>query len=120
MKIPLLKPILLAVCFFTVSACTKTVDPPLTSGEKVAVELQRVITENNIKRVYPVNAADIFPNFFPSNTGTKWSFSNGFIQINYGLGHSYNLDYLLRYAILPIYLDNNTSATALILYLKYQ
>lgn len=100
--------------------CSKSVEPALTNGEKNAIELQRIIKENNIARVYPVNAADIFPNFFPSNTGTKWDFSNGFIKINYGNSDSYNLNYLLRFAILPIRLDNNTSATALILYLQYQ
>ncbi|MEN9600176.1 MAG: hypothetical protein RL596_2497 [Bacteroidota bacterium] len=116
MKFPLFRFIVIAFIFFIFSACTKTVDPPLASGEKVAVELQRVINENGIKRVYPVKANDVFPNFFPSNTGTKWDFSNGFIQINYGFGDSYNLNYLLRYAILPIYLENNIPVTALILY----
>lgn len=116
MKIPFLKLILIASCFFTVIACNKKVDTPLTSSEKVAVELQRVISENNIKRVYPIKAADPFPNFFPSNTGTTWVFSNGFIKINYGFSESYNLSYLLKYAILPIFLENNVPATALILY----
>jgi hypothetical protein len=97
-------------------ACQKTADPPLTSGEKNAIELQRIINENGIKRVYPVKANDTFPNFFPSNTGTQWVFSNGFIKINYGFEYSYNLGFLLRYAILPIYLENNVPATALILY----
>lgn len=102
--------------FLTSISCKKTADSPLTSAEKNAIELQRVISENGIKRVYPVKAADIFPNFFPSNTGTSWTFSNGFIKINYGLSESYNLNYLLKYVIAPIYLENNVPATALILY----
>lgn len=111
-----LKYLLILLFFFSIIGCTKSVDPAMTSGEKNAVELQRIISENGIKRVYPVKANDTFPNFFPSNTGTTWTFSNGFIKINYGLGDSYNLSFLLRYAILPIYIENNVPATALILY----
>lgn len=116
----LVRILFISTFFLTSISCKKTADTPLTSAEKTAVELQKVISENNITRVYPVNAADVFPNFFPANTGTKWDFSNGFIKINYGNLDSYNLNYLLRFSILPIRLDNNASATALILYLKYQ
>ncbi len=96
-------------------ACTKKIEQP-TSGEKAAIELQRIIKEKNIMRVYPVRYDDIFPNFFPANTGTQWTFSNGFININYGLSDTYNLNYLRKYFIHSVALDNNTSATALILY----
>lgn len=117
---PFMNKLLSRVFFFFFLACaigcSKSCDPALTSAEKNAVELQRIISENGVKRVYPVKAADTFPNFFPSNTGTTWAFSNGFIKINYGFSESYNLSYLLKYAILPIYLENNVPATALILY----
>lgn len=112
------KPIIISI-FLCISllltACSKQVEQP-TSGEKAAIELQRVIKEKNILRVYPVRYDDIFPNFFPANTGTKWTFSNGFININYGLLDTYNLTFLRKYFIHSVALDNNTSATALILY----
>lgn len=96
-------------------SCTKTIESP-TSAEKTAIELQRVIKEQHILRVYPVKLNDVFPDFFLVNTGTVWKFSNGFIEINYGFSDSYNLQFLQKYAVLSVSLDNNTSSKALILF----
>lgn len=96
-------------------SCTKNTETP-TAAEKTAIELQRVIQEQHILRVYPVKINDVFPDFFPENTGTVWTFSNGFITINYGFSDSYNLQYLQKYAIFSVSLNNNTSSKALILF----
>ncbi|HJV20879.1 MAG TPA: hypothetical protein VJ552_13430 [Sediminibacterium sp.] len=96
-------------------SCTKNIETP-TAAEKTAIELQRVIQEQHILRVYPVKINDVFPDFFLANTGTEWKFSNGFVQINYGFSDSYNLQYLQKYAIVSVSLNNNTSSKALILF----
>lgn len=96
-------------------SCTKNIETP-TAAEKTTVELQRVIQEQHILRVYPVKLNDVFPDFFPDNTGTVWTFSNGYITINYGRSDSYNLQYLQKYAVLNIVLSNNQISKALILY----
>ncbi|MBI2282586.1 MAG: hypothetical protein HYU71_02645 [Bacteroidetes bacterium] len=97
------------------SSCTKTLDSK-TSGDQITSELQRVISERQLKRVYPVKYNDVFPNFFRPETGTQWTFSNGFIQVNYGLLSTYNLLFLKYYNIHQIDLSDGTTAQALILY----
>jgi hypothetical protein len=100
---------------FLLTSCTKTVVSP-TSGDQITTEIQRVIAEKQLKRVYPVKYNDVFPNYFPIDSGTQWSFSNGFIQVNYGVSSSYNLLFLRYYDVHQIGLSDGSSAQALILY----
>lgn len=97
-------------------SCKKETIVYATTADQVTNQLKKVITDNSIERVYPVKYNDVFPNTFPFQGGTSWSFLNGFIEINYGLNQSYNLLYLRYYTISQIALDNGTSAKALILY----
>lgn len=107
--------LLCIVLFALFSSCTKTLDSK-TSADQITMELQRVISERQLKRVYPVKANDVFPNFFRPETGTKWTFSNGFVQVNYGLLSSYNLLFLKYYDVYQIDLSDGTNDKALILY----
>lgn len=104
--------ILLAILLIS---CTKTVTQQ-TSGDQITAEIQRVIADKQLKRVYPAKYNDIFPNYFPLDSGTQWNFSNGFIQINYGLSSSYNLLFLRYYDVHQVVLSDGSSVQALILY----
>lgn len=103
------------VLFILFVSCTKTLDSK-TSGDQITLELQRVISERQLKRVYPVKYNDVFPNFFRPESGTQWTFSNGFIQVNYGLLSTYNLLFLKYYDVHQIDLSDGTTDKALILY----
>jgi len=103
------------ICF---TSCKKEQISP-TQGEVIANELKNYINKNGVNRIYPVRINYPFPNQFPANKGKVWSFSNGFIYIDYSsFAAAYNLNYLVNYNITNVYLDNGKSETALILYME--
>ena len=103
------------VCF---TSCKKEQISP-TQGQVTANELQNFIKKNGVKRVYPVRINYPFPNTFPANNGMVWSFSNGFIYIDYSsFAAAYNLNYLVDFDIANVTLDNGKSEAALILYME--
>lgn len=110
--------LLLTLSVSILTGCRKE-EISLTSGEVTANELKAVIDKNGIKRVYPVKYNEVFPDQFPADGGTQWSFSNGFIQVNYNaFVQSYNLNFLVGYGIQDIVLNNGSADKALILYMK--
>ena len=103
------------ICF---TSCKKERISP-TQGEVIANELKDYISKNGVKRVYPVRINYPFPNSFPASKGMVWSFSNGFIYIDYsGFAAAYNLNYLVDFNIANVNLDNGKSDAALILYME--
>ena len=103
------------ICF---PSCKKEQISP-TQGEVIAKELKDYINKNAVKRVYPVRINYPFPNMFPASNGTVWSFSNGFIYIDYSsFAAAYNLNYLVDFNIANVILDNGKSEAALILYME--
>ena len=117
------KPIVFYSLFLVLSmslltGCTKEEISP-TPGEVAANEIKAVIEKNNIKRVYPLKYNEQIPNQFPVDYGTQWSFSNGFIHINYvTLIQDYNLNYLVGYGIHNVQLSNGNSDKALLLFIE--
>ncbi|HEX6429208.1 MAG TPA: hypothetical protein VF008_16035 [Niastella sp.] len=106
----------LSVVFLT--GCKKEKISP-TQGELTANELKSVIEKNGIKRVYTVNYNAVFPNSFPVDAGHVWSFSNGFIYVNYNTFiQNYNLNYLVGYSIHNVILSDGKTDKALILYME--
>jgi hypothetical protein len=106
----------MAALFF--SGCKKEKISP-TQGEVIANELKDFIQKNGVKRVFPVSINNPFPNQFPANKGLAWSFSNGFIYVDYSpFAQGYNLNYLVHFAIGNVSLSNGTSDAALILYME--
>ena len=100
------------------NACKKDKISP-TQAELTANELKSVIEKNSIRRVYPVRINQPIPTPFPADGGTSWSFSNGFIYINYSSFYDgYNLTYLVRYGISNVPLSNGTSDKAMLLYME--
>ncbi|MBD3750550.1 MAG: hypothetical protein IE931_13760 [Sphingobacteriales bacterium] len=107
------------ILIYSLASCKKEIITP-TPADKITTELQKVISTNAIKKVYPIIGNNSFPDTFPSNAGNSWIFSNGFIQINgYLFNQSINLNFLTHYDVLQIKLDNGTSVKALILYFNY-
>lgn len=115
-----MKRIIFTVTVFLIASfqysCKKETIIYATNADQITNQLKKVIVDNTINRVYPVRFNDVFPNSFPSQSGIFWSFSNGFVEINYGFNQAYNLLYLRYYTISQIGLDNGISAKALILY----
>jgi hypothetical protein len=110
--------LLLAITVVFLGGCKKEKISP-TQAELTANELQSVIKNNGIKRIYPVSATLGFPGSFPVGAGTGWSFSNGFIYIYYNsASDGYNLSYLVRHGIANVILSNGSSAEALLLYFE--
>lgn len=104
---------------YSFTSCKKEIITP-TSADQITSELQKVIKDNGLDKVYPVRSSSGFPNEFPADAGGSWTFSNGFIQINgYLFNQSLNLNYLSNYAVLQVGLDNGTSVKALILYFDF-
>ena len=96
--------------------CTKEKISPTTS-DQVAMQLQKVIKERGIDRVYAIDISSGFQTPFPSNAGAFWTFSNGFIEIQgYGLNQSRNLNHLAKYNVGHVTLDTGGSVLALLLY----
>ena len=113
----LLSGLLLSMTVVFLSGCKKDKISP-TQAEITANELNAVIERNSIKRVYAVRVNQPIPTPFPANGGTSWSFSNGFIYLNYDSFYDgYNLTYLVRYGISNVPLSNSTSDRALLLYM---
>lgn len=108
--------ITLFLLIVVLDSCTKEKIMYLSSASETSKELEEVIQEKSLKRVYAVNADEPFPSSFPSQGGTSWKFSNGFITLQYGFGQSYNLTYLRKYLVTQVVLSDQTSAQALILY----
>lgn len=100
-------------CF--VFACKKETIVPITAGELTAVELQKVIQERGVKRVYAYDDNTGFPTTFFATTGGSWTFSNGFITIT-GNSLNRNLLYLDRYTVNNINLDDGSQPLALLLH----
>lgn len=114
----LLSGLLLAMTVVILSGCKKDKISP-TQAEITANELKAVIERNSIKRVYPVRINQPIYSPLPANSGTSWSFSNGFIYYNFDTFYdAYNLAYLVRYEISNVWLSNGTSDRALLLYME--
>ena len=110
--------LLLALSVTLLTGCKKEEISP-TPRELTANELKAVIEKNGIKRVYPVKYNEVFPDQFPVDGGTQWSFSNGFIHVNYNAFiQDYNLNYLVGYGILNINLSTGNTDKALIPYME--
>jgi hypothetical protein len=93
-----------------------------TQADQITAQLQKIISENNIKRIIAWDDKSGFPTNISTTLGTNWSFSNGFITI-FGYGGSpdsygKNLFYLDKYEISNILLANGTSSSALILHFR--
>ena len=100
------------------TSCKKEISP--THAEQTANELNAFIQKNGVRRIYPMKVGGYFPSQFPANQGIVWSFSNGFIYMDYSGSSSvaYNLDYLVYYSILNVPLSTGTYEPALILYME--
>ena len=110
--------LILALSIASLTGCKKEEISP-TPGEVAANELKAVIEKNAIKRVYPLKYGELPPNQFPVDGGTYWTFSNGFIHVNYNaVIQDYNLNYLVGYGINNIQLSNGNTDKALILFIE--
>ena len=101
------------------ASCRKTTT--LTQAEATASELQNAIKANQVNRVVVV-INDQFPNYFNSDAGIKYSFSNGFVTIS-GYADVFNLTYLVSYDVSNVSISDNgstfTTSKALILNFKF-
>lgn len=109
----------IAICLFS---CNKKTEVP-TQAEKTAIELKNVISTNNIHRVIPWDYNSQFANSFPKASGTIFSFSNGFIEVNGFFYNAYSLAKLKVYNIAKVNVrDDNGNIigidSALILYFE--
>ena len=71
------------IIFF--SSCTKEKISP-TSADEITTQLQKVIKENNIKRIIAWDDTGGFPTTISPTLGVSWTVSNGFITIS-GYGY---------------------------------
>ncbi len=108
---------------FMATGCKKEVTR--TQGEIVTLELEKIIKENNIQRVYPVKPDEGVPSLYPSYIGVSWEFSNGFIYVyndnpfaGYDNGQkAWNLNRLVSYAIVELPFAEQGSNKVLVLYI---
>ncbi len=105
-----------AVLIMSLAACTKDYTECGTSAAEVAKELQQTIGAKSITRIYPVQSNEPLPSSFSASSGTAWSFSNGFISINFGFNLVYNLAHLQYYEVANVSLDDGSTQTALLLF----
>lgn len=118
MKNILFPALLLAITVVFFSGCKKDKISP-TQAELTTNELKSVIEKNSIQRIYPVKINAVFPGPLDAEVGTRWSFSNGFIYVNYGsFSDGYNLSYLVSFGISNVVLSNGSTGKALILYME--
>ncbi len=108
--------ILVTIALVNLVACTKDHIEYATSADEVATELQQTIEVKDIDRVYPVQSDEPLPNTYSASGGTAWSFSNGFISINYGFNQAYNLANLRYYEVTNVTLDDGSAHNALLLF----
>ncbi|RYY57462.1 MAG: hypothetical protein EOO09_02520 [Chitinophagaceae bacterium] len=109
--------ILAALLVFTLWSCKKE-EVQLTQAQLSERQLQEVLSQNGIRRVYPVKYGEALPTPFPSAGGMTYKFSNGFLTVDYGFPGSYNLDYLMGYQIANVPLTDGSAQVALILYME--
>lgn len=60
---------------FVTSFKKETIISP-TQVDKTTTQLQKIVKDNGIDKVYPI-IANNFPNTFGANNGGSWTFSNG-------------------------------------------
>ncbi|HEX5167622.1 MAG TPA: hypothetical protein VFW11_00510 [Cyclobacteriaceae bacterium] len=94
-----------------------------TPSELTAIELQDVITKNNLHRVIVVPFGSAPPSTVDQTTGSVFSFSNGFVHVSGSLYSAYNLQDLAAYNIIEIAIMDGFGAfikeeKALILFVK--
>ena len=108
--------LLIATLTVLLGACRKDNIRP-TSAEETANELQRVISSQQIDRVYPFQYPGGAWASLPASAGATWTFSNGYLNV-YNFSETYNLEYLYYYQVSKVTLDNGKPALALLLYFK--
>ena len=112
---PIWRFIVVAFFSFTYLGCTKEKIVYVSQADGVAQELQQVIKQRSPERIFPERVGDAA--YFPWDSGNRWSFSNGFIQINYGSSdRSYDLGSLKYYEFSQVQMNNGNAVFALILY----
>ena len=114
--------LLFAFFIFSLLSCTKQTVAPQSSADEIEIEIQKVIKTNNVTRIIVWDDKSGFPSTIPTNLGTSWSFSNGFITIC-GYGgvpdcYSRNLLYVDSYNIGSVLLNSSTAAPALVIHFK--
>lgn len=114
------KKILLFILILSFLGCKKQV---IYSPEELTTQqLQKVILENNLKRVIAYKDGDMEPIRVFAENGTKYSFKNGYLTVFDGSRESsYNLAFLIKYnikelAISNSNLDDKTETSLLLLF----
>jgi hypothetical protein len=108
---------LLLTILSSFSSCKKDTES-LTPAEVIANQINEVIKQQNIGRVYAIINGAI-PAQYDSNAGRNWRISNGFFGSTNLNQQTYNLAYLTSYNIENVQLNDGTRAPALLLRFKY-